>query len=182
MLLEIAGSLAAFKRLILGRTDPLGRTCLRQIKGDAGLGLEEKACCVLKASMCGADCGRATRGPRAPVPASRPKTIIESRPQRLYIRDSRKEHLREHAYFEQQHTADFPGNALNSRTLIPIEHPFSVAVLVWRNKDQNHRVRGRPSGLKALKRAFQRIRAGYPPDFPSDFKEPKKRQALNLAT
>ena len=41
--------------------------------------------------------------------------------------------------FEQPHTADFPRNALNSRTLIPIEHCWSIAVLVWRNKDQNHR-------------------------------------------
>src|ERR1700738_583897 len=67
MLLEFASSLTAFKRVILGRTDPLGRTCLRQIKGDAGLGLEEKACCVLRASKCGADGGRATPGPGAPV-------------------------------------------------------------------------------------------------------------------
>jgi hypothetical protein len=33
-----------------------------------------------------------------------------------------------------------------------------------------------------LERAFQRIRAGeYPPDFPSDIKNRKKRQALKLA-
>jgi hypothetical protein len=43
--------------------------------------------------------------------------------------------------FEQPHTGDFPRNALNSRTLVPIEHCCSIAVLVWRNKDQNQRVR-----------------------------------------
>jgi hypothetical protein len=36
-LLEIASSLATFKRVILGRTEPIGRTYLGQIKGDAGL-------------------------------------------------------------------------------------------------------------------------------------------------
>jgi hypothetical protein len=35
---------------------------------------------------------------------------------------------------------------------------------------------------ESLERAFQRIRAGeYPPDFPSDIKDRKKRQALKLA-
>jgi hypothetical protein len=32
--------------------------------------------------------------------------------------------------FEQPHTGDFPRNALNSRTLVPIEHCCSIAVLV----------------------------------------------------
>jgi hypothetical protein len=32
-------------------------------------------------------------------------------------------------------TANLPRHALNSRTLIPIEHCWIIAVLVWRNKD-----------------------------------------------
>ena len=46
--------------------------------------------------------------------------------------------------FEHSHTADFPRNALNSRTLIPIEHCWSIAAPVWRNKDQNYRMRDWP--------------------------------------
>jgi hypothetical protein len=35
---------------------------------------------------------------------------------------------------------------------------------------------------ESLERAFQRIRGGeYPPDFPSDIRDRKKRQALKLA-
>ena len=65
---------------------------------------------------------------------------------------------------EKPHTADFPGNALNSRTLIPIEHPCSIAVLFWRNKDQNLRGRDYPSGSKALderSRVSVRFPVGY---------------------
>ena len=56
--------------------------------------------------------------------------------------------------FEQPHTADFPRNALNSRTLIPIEHCWSIAVLVWSNKDQNYRMRDWP-----YDRRLQRVAA-----------------------
>jgi hypothetical protein len=84
------------------------------------------------------DSARRIQGRRAPAPASRPETTAGNRPHRLRLQDSRKSLYWHARAFEQPHTADFPRNALNSRTLIPIEHCLSIAVLVWRNKDQNY--------------------------------------------
>ena len=49
-------------------------------------------------------------------------------------------------------------------------------------KEEGKEVRETCIVYETLERAFQRIRAGeYPPDFPSDIKDRKKRQALKLA-
>ena len=49
-------------------------------------------------------------------------------------------------------------------------------------KEEGKEVRETYIVYETLERAFQRIRAGeYPPDFPSDIKDRKKRQALKLA-
>jgi len=49
-------------------------------------------------------------------------------------------------------------------------------------KEEGKEVRETYIVYESLERALQRIRAGeYPPDFPSDIKDRKKRQALKLA-
>ena len=49
-------------------------------------------------------------------------------------------------------------------------------------KEEGKEVRGTYIVYESLERAFERIRAGeYPPEFPSDIEDRKKRQALKLA-
>jgi hypothetical protein len=62
---------------------------------------------ILRGFLCVTrDSIRRIQGPRAPAPASRPKTTGGNRPHRLRLQDSRKEPLLVRA-FEQPHTADF---------------------------------------------------------------------------
>jgi hypothetical protein len=97
---------------------------------------------------------------------------------------------------EQPRPTDFPRNALYRRTLVPIEHFCSIAVLVWRNKDRNHRVRDfrcdtRLQQIAAMpsitlveawnERSICSSEFGpgkILKDFPSDIKHRKKRRAL----